>query len=182
MPDLTDLLPEVLQVTAAPATPLAALDAVAADLHAPVHDLLDDLDAVIDPYRTPEVFLPALASWVGMDWLTVEGNGGPALPAEGIAPHRLRDVIAAAADLSASRGSPEGIARFLELATGGRGFAITAGPEPFHLRIGVPTALAGQVDLVRRLVVQIKPVHVTSEVAILTDAAEREGEAHGDLD
>jgi phage tail-like protein len=182
MPDLVDLLPEVMQVTAAPATPLAALGAVAGDLHGPVHDLLDDLDAVIDPYRTPEAFLPALASWVGMEWLTVEGNSGPALPAEGIAAHRLRDVIAAAADLSASRGSPEGIGRFLELATGQQGFVITAGPQPFHLTVGIPASLSEQSDLIDRLVGQIKPVHVMSEVAVLTETADREEEPHGDLD
>ncbi len=163
---LLDILPEVMQVAAAPGSPLAALGAAATDLHAPVTDVLDRIDSVVDPYRTPEALVPFLAGWVDLGWLTAADAEVGARPVLGIEHHRLRDLIADSADLSAGRGTPAGLARFLRLATGVDGFLVQDVPGAFHVRVLVPAAAADRLDLVRRLVEALKPAHVTSQVLL----------------
>jgi phage tail-like protein len=161
---LLDILPEVVQVAAVPGSPLAALGAAATDLHAPVTDVLDRIDGVVDPYRAPDALVPFLAGWVDLGWLTAaDAEVGPR-PVLGIESHRLRDLIADSADLSARRGTPAGLARFLRLATGVDGFLVQDVPGAFHVRVLVPAAAAERIDLVRRLVEALKPAHVTSQV------------------
>ncbi len=161
---LIEILPEVMQVAAAPGSPLAALGAAAADLHGPVSAVLDEIDGVIDPYRTPDALVPFLAGWVDLGWLTAVDAEVGSRPVLGIAPHRLRDLVAASADLSARRGTPAGLARFLHLATGVDGFLVQDVPGAFHVRVLVPTAAGDRIDLVRRLVDALRPAHVTSQV------------------
>ncbi len=173
MAELIDLLPEVIRVTARPASPLTALGEAATDMHAPVVAILDRIEAVIDPQRAPEPLLAALAAWVDLGWVTVPEHGAAALPAQGIGARQLRDLISAAAELSAARGTAAGMARFLELATGVPGFAVASGPADFHVRVTVPAAAAHRADLVGRLVADLKPAHVTSEVLVAPEPQRR---------
>ncbi|EMY35865.1 phage tail domain-containing protein, partial [Arthrobacter crystallopoietes BAB-32] len=83
----------------------------------------------------------------------------------------LRDLIASAAELSARRGTAEGLRRFLHLATGVSGFTIEDIPGAFHLNVGVPAAAAGQLPLVRRIVAATKPAHTTSSVELQPEPA-----------
>jgi phage tail-like protein len=167
---LLDTVPEVVREAAQPGSPLAALAAVAEDLHAPVHDVLDRLDDVVDPFRAPAALVPFLAGWVDLAWLTA--GDARARPVLGIPTDRLRDLVAAAADLATRRGTPAGLARFLHLATGVAGFLVEDVPGAFHVRVLVPAAAADRLDLVERLVGALKPAHVTSQVVPRLGAVE----------
>jgi len=159
-------LPEVFQVAARTSPPLAALGAVATDLHAPVRALLAGLDRTVDPVRCPPGMVGYLAAWVDLDWLTLPDRHSTtrAALAGGSAP--LRDLIAAAADLSARRGTAAGLIRFLHLATGVDGFTVEDRAAAFHVVVHVPAAAAAQVGAVRRIVDALKPAHVTAEVRL----------------
>lgn len=168
---VVDLLPEVIRTTATPGSPLAALGAAADDLHAPVLDVLDRLDDVVDPARAPARFIRYLAGWVDLGWVAAaEGESG-ARAAGGVTVTRLRDVLAASADLSARRGTPGGLARFLHLATGVEGFGVEPVEGEFHVRVLVPAGASDQVELVEHLVQGLRPAHVTSEVLLGGGAA-----------
>lgn len=161
---LLPLLPEVFQVCAPSSAPLRAIAAVAGDMQAPVQEVLDSLDRVVDPFRTPEALLGYLSRWVDLGWLTLPEPGSVTGAAMGIEPARQRDLIANAADLSARRGTPSGLLRFLQLATGQEGFGIDVDPEAFHLRVRVPSTASDQIEIIRRIVGGVKPAHVTAEV------------------
>jgi phage tail-like protein len=159
-------LPEVFQVAARTSAPLAALGAVATDLHAPVRELLATLDRTVDPVRCPPRMVGYLAAWVDLDWLTLPDrhSASRVALAGGSAP--LRDLIVRAADLSARRGTAAGLTRFLHLATGVDGFTVEDRADAFHVVVHVPAAAAAQVVAVRRIVDTLKPAHVTAEVRL----------------
>lgn len=74
---------------------------------APIFACLDNLEAYLDPNLAPEDFLHWLAGWVGLlldDTWPVE---------------RRRAFLARAAELYRVRGTPRGLAAYLELLTGG---------------------------------------------------------------
>lgn len=169
MPDQTQsdalllgILPEVFTVSATRSAPLRALIAVTADLQAPVLDVLDAVDTLVHPYRAPGQLVPYLASWVDLDWLTGQTPGS----GSGIGPARQRDLVANAADLSARRGTPAGLVRFLHLATGIAGFGVVDDPGAFHVVVNVPADAARHVDLVERIVRVVKPAHITHDLVI----------------
>lgn len=163
-PGLLDLLPEVIRTTARPGSPLAALGGVADDLHAPVTAVLGRLDEVVDPFRASPALVRYLAGWVDLGWMPATESEASAREGASVTVSRLRDVLAASAELSARRGTPAGLARFLHLATGVDGFEVEDVPGAFHVRVHVPAAAADQVELVRLLVRSLRPAHVTSEV------------------
>lgn len=169
---LLALLPEVFQICAPSSPPLRALSAVAGDMHAPVQEVLDSMDRVVDPFRTPEKMLGYLSRWVDLDWLTLPDPESVVGAALGISAARQRDLIANAADLSARRGTRSGLLRFLQLATGVEGFEIDVDPPAFHLRVSVPAEASDQIDTVRRIVGGSKPAHVTAEILFLPDGQE----------
>jgi phage tail-like protein len=169
---LLDVVPEVVRVAALPGSPLDALAAVAEDLHEPVLEVLDRLDAVVDPFRAPAALVPFLAGWVDLAWLTATDADGGGRPVLGIPADRLRDLAAAAADLATRRGTAAGLARFLHLATGVDGFLVEDVPGAFHVRVLVPAGAVDRLDLVERLVAVLKPAHVTSQVVPRLDAVE----------
>jgi phage tail-like protein len=164
------VLPEVFRVAAQTSPPLRALIAVAESLHLPVHEVLDHLDATVDPYRAPEGMLPCLSHWVDLEWLPLRGAGAEPLESSAVPQDRLRDLVGHAAELSAHRGTVVGLRRFLELATGIEGCEVEDVPGAFHLVVGVPVSASGQLALVRRIVSTTKPVHVTYELRVLQPA------------
>ncbi|UVJ39192.1 phage tail protein [Arthrobacter sp. CJ23] len=165
-PKLLGVLPEVFQVAADTSAPLQALLAVAEDLHAPVRGILDRIHTVPDPGRSPSSLIPFLSRWVDLDWLTLPGPDAAGSAAAGVPVSRQRDLIACAAQLSARRGTVDGLTRFLHLATGVPGFGVESVPGAFHIKVTVPAPAAGQLDLVRRIVKGIKPAHVTDEIEV----------------
>lgn len=170
-PALLKVLPEVFQVAAAHSPPLQALLIVAEDLHQPVRGLLDRVETIPDPGRVPSSLVPFLSRWVDLDWLTLPAPDAAGSAGAGIPAARQRDLIAAASELSSRRGMVDGLTRFLQLATGVRGFAVDAVPGAFHLRVSVPASGAGQMDLIRRIVKGIKPAHVTDEIVVAGEPA-----------
>ena len=172
---LVDLLPEVINATATPGSPLSALCEAANDMHEPVLAVLDDLDALLDPFRTEPRFVRYLAGWVDLGWVGANDSDAAA----GMRLSRLRDVIGASAELSARRGTPAGLQRFLHLATGVDGFGVEAVPGAFHVRVLVPEGARDQLELIRHLVRALRPAHVTSEVVLGDGVTERNQEREG---
>lgn len=173
---LLNILPEVFRTAAQTNRPLQALAAATADMHAPAHRVLADLPDYFDPYRAPERMLPYLARWVDLDWLAAGAPGTAGSAGGSLRPDRLRDLLANAAGLSASRGTAGGLQHFLRLATGVPGFTIDDVPGAFHLNVGVPAAAADQLLLIRRIVEGTKPAHTTCRIEI--EAAEPEPDEH----
>lgn len=161
------LLPEIYRRSLVPGTPLSTLLEVMAQLHEPVEKVLSGLPEYFDPQHTPERFVPFLARWVDLArWL--DDDSGTFDTGTG----RLRQVIAASAQLSRMRGTSAGLAAALEWAIGVGGVKIDeevrndAGQiRPFHVVVTLPHAAAAYEDLVRRIVRQEKPAHVTADVA-----------------
>jgi phage tail-like protein len=163
---LVTVLPEVFQASAGSSTPLRALAAAADDLQRPVFEVLDTIHHVVDPYRAPGNLVPYLSQWVDLDWLIIQSPDASGARHLGVASARQRDLIANAADLSARRGTPAGMVRFLHLATGADGFEVEDVRGQFHVVVRVPAEAADQIDLVRRIVAAIKPAHITEEVVL----------------
>jgi phage tail-like protein len=174
--EIARLLPGVFQVTVRPGNPLFALLEVMETMHAPPAAVLDRLDAVFDPRRTMDRFVPFLAEWVDLDRLFERSSRGTASDSLTRSPistglGRLRELIAAAAYLSQWRGTAKGLCRFLEIATGTHGFTVdesVRGPDghsrPFHVRIHAPEATARHRDLIERVIESEKPAYVTYEL------------------
>lgn len=167
---LLRVLPEVFRDAAERSAPLQALAAVTTDLHSPALQILDGLDEVVDPFRTPERMVGYLASWVDLDWLTLPSPGGIHQPAllHGSAP--LRDLMVSSADLSARRGTARGLTDFLARATRVTGFEVEEVSGAFHVRVIAPLGAEDQLDVVRRIVDTLKPAHVTAEVVIAAES------------
>ena len=176
--EIERLLPEIFQRTLPPDeaadSPLRAFLSVMETLHAPSEQVLASLDAFFDPYRTPDRFVPYLASWVDLDQLWLDdptGYTAATLPPFPAGVGRLRALIAAAATLSRWRGTETGLRLFLGTATGVTGFEIVEDVEdesgeiiPFHIRVHVPVAAQAYVGLIRRIVELEKPAYVTYEL------------------
>lgn len=173
---LERLLPEIYRRTVRPGSPLAALLEVMEELHAPAEETLDRIDAVFDPLRTPDAFVPYLAGWLDLERLFDD-------PADEFTARdvirqpvstglgRLRELIGSAAYLSQWRGTLRGLRRFLEVATGERGFEIDERvpgrdglPIPFHIRVRAPGAVRGHRGLLERIIHLEKPAYVTYEL------------------
>ncbi len=146
------------------------------DALGPVFSTLDNLDAYVDPWLTPEDFLDWLAGWVG------------AVIDETWDVPRRRAAVAQAVDLYRRRGTALGLASGVELVTGGEveiiengatawsadpGGPLPGDPEPtLTVRVRIPDP--GTVDVVRLdlLVAAAKPAHVPHAIEIVHVVAE----------
>lgn len=158
-PDIARLLPGVFQRTVQPGAPLAALLEVMEALHSPSEAVLSGLESHFDPRRAPERFVPFLARWVGMDLPVTTGLG------------RLRELVAAAVEISRWRGTARGLRLFLTTATGRTDFEVDEAvpgpngrPRPFHIRVRAPAEVAGHRLLLERIIEREKPAYVTYEL------------------
>jgi phage tail-like protein len=176
-PAIERLLPEVMQRTVAPGSPLGAvLDAMEA-LHAPSEATLAAIEWAFSPYRAPDGFVPFLAGWVDLDRFlrpaaTLGAQAGPdAVRAFSGGLGRLRELVAVAAHLSRWRGTAHGLTLFLSTATGLGGFRVEEAvpdpddrPRPFHIRVSAPAAALPHRALIEQIVEQEKPAYVTAEI------------------
>lgn len=173
-PRFIRLLPGVFQRGAPSGSPLFALLQVMEQMYGPGERLLNAIEDTFNPYRTPDAFVPYLASWVDLDRLLVENPAAyqtgelPPYPA-GLG--RLRDLIAVAAELSRWRGTARGLTQFLETATGIEGVRIEeqppgpdGRPTPFHMIVHVPAAGEAYRALIERLVRMEKPAYMTYQI------------------
>jgi phage tail-like protein len=177
--DIDRLLPGVFQQTLEDEHgPLRAVLNVMEDLHEPDEQRLQAVDAVFDPYRTPDRFVAYLSGWLDLDYLLIQGPGeagGHVLPS-GIG--NLRELIRAGSELMRWRGTSRGLLGFLETATGLTGFQIedqvldeTGLPRPFHIRVNLPPEAERYRALVDVIVRAERPVHVTHELGPPPEAA-----------
>lgn len=171
--EIARLLPEIFQRTLRPGRPLLALLEVMAELHAPSEAALQGVDAIFDPRRTGEPFVPMLARWVGLSFLVEERSGAGVAAASQLELGRLRELVAGAAAFTAWQGTGAGLRRFLETATGVTGFVIDENvtgadgrPRPFHIAIRIPAAAASWRALIDRIVAVEKPAAVTYELIV----------------
>jgi phage tail-like protein len=173
--DIARLLPWVFQRTLEPGSPLDAILATMEGLHAPSDASLAGIDRYFDPRRTPDNFVPFLARWLDLDRVLVRpaqhyfGPGGADEPLQsGVG--RLRELVASAAYLSRWRGTAAGILRFLEIATGVRGFQVDeqVPGRPFFVAFTMPKAAEPYQALVRRIIELEKPAHLDYELTIAT--------------
>lgn len=172
--EIERLLPGIFQRAVHHGNPLNALLHVMEGMHSPDEEILDNLDRFFDPYGAPDAFIPFLAYWVDLSRFLPGGEDGPL---DGTAPiwppglGRLRELIAASADLSQWRGTARGLVSFLEIATGTPGFSVDEGPlgddglpRPFHIVIDAPAATERHSVLLRRIIEQEKPAYVSYEL------------------
>jgi phage tail-like protein len=148
----------------APSSPLAAYLAVMDRLHEGPETQLAAIDAICDPHRTPDSFVPFLARWLDLDRLfTPERAGSPrgaeAPLSSGLG--HLRQLTAVTAQLSKRRGTRGGLTALLEVATGVRGFEVTDADRPFHIRVVAPLAASVHRALVERIIEVERPAYCT---------------------
>ncbi|MDZ7800549.1 MAG: hypothetical protein U5K81_07125 [Trueperaceae bacterium] len=120
-------------------------------MHAPSEAVLDDLDGYFDPRRARLRSAAYLASWLDLDRIVRAAGPHGRSAAVALPTGRLRELTAAAADLSRWRGTAYGLARFLEVATGVPGFEVDdhvrdayGDVRPFDVEVRVPAGAAGQ--------------------------------------
>jgi phage tail-like protein len=158
------LLPPAYQREAMTGTVLGALLHVMQDLHAPDEAVLETVDDLFTAYQTRERLLPFLARWLALDHLVPQAGIGPGAPLP-MPAGRLRNLVAKGAALAQRRGTPDGLCRTLEIATGVTGFTIEEPVDrPYHFVVRVPQAAAGHLLLIRRIVDTEKPAATTAEV------------------
>lgn len=157
--EIQRLLPGIFQRALEPNSPLEALLDVMEALHAPSESVLAGLDALFNPYRAPDAFVPLLAKWVDLDLPVTTGLG------------RMRELVASGAELSRWRGTARGLRLFLQTATGVRDFVIDervpgpdGRPRPFHFQVSAPASLEPHGVLLERIIEREKPAYVTHEL------------------
>ena len=158
---------------------LSALLGVMERLQDPDEAILDDLDHYFDPDLVPAAkrgaFLPFLARWVDLDWLLPQSGEYEA----GL--YCLHDLILSASRLASIRGTRQGLAQFLETATGLRGYQVEDDPDrPFHIIIRCPPVPEHVRPLVKRIAVGEKPAYVKCKLifagqALPAGSPEQEG-------
>jgi phage tail-like protein len=166
-PDIEALLPTVFQDAVHPGSPLDALLEVAARLPEPIEELLASVDSLFDPRRAPDEMIAFLAAWVDLDRFLVRRKTGQSGSELATGQGHLRELCAAAAELSRIRGTRQGLIKFLETATGRSGFHIeenrdrSGAPRPYHLLLTAPLGTEAHAELIHAIVAFEKPAYVT---------------------
>ena len=174
--EIAQLLPAVFQRTLTEGNPLTALLEVMEVLQAPSEAVLARLDAIFDPRRTNDEFVPYLAYWADLTRLFDESVNfrdqfafSRSTLASGVG--RLRELVASAAYLSQWRGTKKGLLLFLQTATGMADFEVEENVtsdgqlKPFHVSVRAPKDSAKYQQLIERIVDLEKPAFVTSEIS-----------------
>lgn len=170
--EIPRFLPESYRIAASrPNGPLAAMLAIMEGMHAPAEIVIDNLAAYVSPFAAPDPFVLLQASWLGIDryfdWSGDRPGAGTPRFRTGIAPLRL--LVAEAAELGRERGTQGALIRFLETATGIRGFTVVEGapdgtPIPFHFTVHAPAATAPLEDFILRIIEGERPAHATFDL------------------
>lgn len=156
-------LPAAYQRAATPGSVLGALLDVMQQLHEPDEQVLAEVDELFSPYRTRDAFAAYLARWVALDEVITAPSGSPLR----IRPGDLRNLVAVGAHLAQWRGTPYGMRRALQIATGIAGFAVDEPADrPFHLIVRVPAVSGDLLALITRLVAVEKPAATTFEIVV----------------
>jgi phage tail-like protein len=164
---LASSLPAVLQDDDFASRWCSGLDPVLA----PVFLTLDCIESYVDPALAPDDFLDWLCDWVGI------------VLDENCLVERRRQIIAGALELYRQRGTIAGLARHVELVTGGTatvvdsgGVAVSATPGAalpgkqvprLTVRVSVPEPASVDAGMLDRLVAAAKPAHVVHKVEVV---------------
>lgn len=174
--EIERLLPGIFQRTIRPGQLLGALLDAMETMHEPSEAVLANLEAYFDPYRTPDVFVPYLAGWVDLESLLIGVSDEAEAVSFPTGIGQLRELVAAAAFLSKWRGTRKGLLRFLETATGVKGFDINeqvlepdGRPRPYHLHIRAPQATEPHRGLIENVIELEKPAYVTYELEFYSE-------------
>lgn len=157
------LLPDVLRRADGAGTPLAALVDVLVECLQPVDATLHAVHETFDARRARAPFVGLLAEWVDLGALLVDVDAPTVGRTRTLAAGhgRLRELTLAAASLAESRGTRDGLRRFLELATGVMGFEVDElDTRPFWIRVRAPAAAMPHRALIERILAAEKPAYV----------------------
>jgi phage tail-like protein len=170
------MLPEVIQRTVAPGSPLDGLLGVMEALHSPDEEILAHIETYFNPYTASDAFVPYLAGWVDLGGYLADPSGSlerVRTPSVSTGLGRLRELIAASAYLSRWRGTSKGLLGFLQIATGNASFTIEehapdaqGNPRPFHLLIKGPKAVEPYRPLIERIIQAEKPAYMTYDLIL----------------
>jgi phage tail-like protein len=159
--EIEQLLPGIFRRAVHSGGPLDGLLEGMEGLHSPSEEVLSHLDAIFDPRRTPDRFVPFLARMLDLDHLLRPVQDEPISTGTG----HLRELIAAASSLSKERGTAKGLVRYLETAVGVRGFRIDENTtRAFHVRIQAPESCAAHRVLIQKIIEFEKPAYVTYDL------------------
>jgi phage tail-like protein len=171
--EIAALLPAVFREALASDEIFQTLLEIMEAIQEPIEERMRRLSLVFNVLLTEEAFVLMLARWVDLEWLFMDVASDSLMASDQgwdsatIPFDRLRLLIAQSNVLSAQRGTARGLQRFLEIATGSRGFQIDETTQPFHIVVRVPAAVADQELLIERIIVAEKPAYVTWEKAVL---------------
>ena len=172
---IASLLPDALRRSDRPESPTRALLEVATAMLGPIEAELDRLHENFSARGARDRFVAMLAQWLDIDGMLRDADGTllardrpiPTLPT-GLG--RLRELVAAAAEVARWRGTATGLLRTMERATGLTGFTIDenpddgAGPRAFYFRVTAPAAARAESALLRRILELEKPAFVQCDL------------------
>ena len=172
--EIARLLPAIFQRTLSEGNPLTALLEVMEASQEPSEAVLENLDAIFDPRRTTDEFVPFLAYWADLTGLFDDSataddqfDFSRATIPSGVG--RLRELVASAAFLSQWRGTKKGLLLFLQTATGLSDFQLQenidlkGNAKPFHVSVRRPRGAIQ--SLIQRIIECEKPAYVTYELS-----------------
>lgn len=156
------LLPEIFQATVGTEGLLDGFLAAQERLHEPCEMAIGQFPKHLDPHTAAPPFVYMLAVWMDLDYLL---DGPPEAPRFVAGVGRLRELIANASRNGSTRGTEQALLRFLETATGCRGFAVaTEGEGMFHFSVLAPTEARSFKNLVERIIEAEKPAFATCDL------------------
>lgn len=165
--EIATLLPSIFQRTLGTGNPMSAMLSAMQALHAPAEEALENVDAIYDPRRAPDPFVPMLAQWVDLEHIFSSVDDADRLLSTGLG--NLRELTQAASELSKWRGTRRGLQRFLETATGVTGFSIEEPADrAFHLRVLAPPQTQAHRPLIERIIEVERPAYATWELQFVT--------------
>jgi len=129
---------------------------------APIEQMVDNFDVLLDPQTTPGFYLEPLAAWIG---LTLDENW----PAE-----RQRLLLAEAAELYRRRGTRWALRRHLEIYTGvapqiTEPVKDSDPPHHFKVRLSIPGSQPVDRATVERIIQANKPAHTTYQLDLVKE-------------
>lgn len=170
-------LPGLYQDDAFAQSMMSALDEVLA----PVVSTIDNFESYLDPYLAPEDFLAWLGGWVG---IAID---------DGWSLERRREAVARAVELYRLRGTATGLARQIEIHTGGTveitenggtawsidpGGELPGSPDPLVVvRVAVDDPAAVDRARLNALIAASKPAHVEHRFEVVKAGGRRAANA-----
>ena len=121
----------------------------------PIEGVITNIACYLDPYLTPEEFLPWLAGWVGV----IDDDTWPL--------ERRREMVRRAAELYRWRGTRRGLMEHLRIYAGVQPIIQdNTGPHAFSVTLLVEDPAAIEEDTIRAIIEAHRPAHTTYRLQI----------------